>query len=195
MKKYIQLFIPKASTALLLLILPVSLTVYFVVSQYSNKFIVEQNVNYLDVQSDFVRTILFENRISELFVRFSDFALWGMLAAVILVSAWFIGASRTAAHNHMAVEDFRNFKVNRTSWHGHFAIEVGLKTLLVIIVTYLFMMILAKLVPQLIQNVGVALSEYSLQNVLDVVIANAYIYCAQLGIVIAIKAFKHIQID
>ena len=195
MKKYFQLFIPKPSTALLLLILPVSLTIYFVVSQYSNKFIVEQNVNYLDVQSDFVRTILFENRLSEFFVRFSDFALWGILAAIILVSVWFIGASKAAAHNHVAVEDFRNFRVDRTSWHGHFAVEVGLKTLLVIIITYLCMIILAKLVPQLIQNIGVALGDNTTQNILAVVIANMYIYGAELGIVLAAKAFRHIQID
>ena len=52
MNKYLRAFLPTPAVTLMLLFLPVILTTYFVVTQYADRFILENNVTYFDVQNN-----------------------------------------------------------------------------------------------------------------------------------------------
>ena len=195
MKNFIRAVLPKPSIAILLLLPPIAATIYFFVTQYSNKFIVEQNVNFFDIQNGFVRSLIFDNKISDFFLRFSDFAFWGVLAAVILIISWFISVARTTKQNHEVVASFENFQVDRSTWRGHFMVEIGLKVLLVGLVLYLLLLILSTLTPNLVNAIGATLTEANAHNIQQAVLANAYIYLAEIAIVVAMKLFKIIIIE
>lgn len=195
MKTYIKAVLPKPSIAILLLLPPIATTIYFFVTQYSNKFIVEQNVTFFDIQNGFVRSLIFDNKISDFFLRFSDFAFWGVFAAIILVISWFVSAARTTKRNHEVVANFENFQVDRSTWRGHFLVEIGLKVLLVGLIAYLLLLILASLTPNLLNAIGGVLTESTSHNILQVALANLYIYLAEIGVVIAIKLFKIIIVE
>lgn len=174
---------------------PIAATIYFFATQYSNKFIVEQNVSFFDIQNGFVRSLVFDNKISTFFLRFSDFAIWGVFAAIILVVSWFISTARTTKRNHEVVTSFENFQVDRSTWRGHFMVEIGLKVLLVGLVLYLLMLILSTLTPNLVNAIGATLTEANAHNIQQVALANAYIYLAELAVVVATKLFKIIIIE
>jgi len=194
-KTYLRAILPRPTIAILLLLPPIAATIYFFVSQYSNKFISEQHFTYFDVQNGFVRTIVFDNKISDFFLRFSDFAIWGVFAALVLIVSWFLSVARTTKRNHEVVTTFENFQVDRSTWRGHFLIEIGLKVLIVGLILYMLMLILSILTPSLLNAVGLVLTQVNAHNIFQLALVNLHIYFAELAIVIAIKLFKIIIVE
>ncbi|MDQ5913035.1 MAG: hypothetical protein QG659_457, partial [Patescibacteria group bacterium] len=115
MKNILKLF-PSPATTLSLFILPVLFSIYYVVTKFSDRFIAEQEITYFDVQNSWTGQFFVTQTWLEWFNRFMDFALWGMLAAIILIFAWFVSSARTALSNHEAVEEFKNFREEKSSW-------------------------------------------------------------------------------
>jgi len=194
MKNIQKIFVPKLWVAVLLLFIPIALTIYFFVSQYSNQFLVEQQVGYFDIQNQFVARLLFDNSVSDLFNRVSDFLFWGVLAAIILVISWFVSVSKTTVHNHTAAENFVNFQQSKQGWHGSFAAKLIIKGILALLVVYLLAVIFAKLTPNLVTATGNVITDASVGSMAKVVASNAYIYGALLAIVVMIKGFRHIEL-
>lgn len=195
MKKYLTLLLPSPAVAISLLSIPLAATVYFVFTQYSNKFIAEQSVDYFDIQNEIVRKLLFDNSFAASFNRFSDFAFWGILASIVIVVSWFFGVMKTTASNHTAVEGFNNFQTESSSWHRNFVIKIVIKVLLVIISLYTFIRLLSQFIPDISLAIGAQLRENTSENIKNIVIANVIAYLALLVIVTAIKMFRHINVE
>ena len=140
--KYI---LPSPAVAVSLFILPFVLSVYFLATQYSDRFVSEQDISYLDVQSSWLSRLFLDQSWLSWFNRFMDFALWGLLAIVILFAIWFFGSAKVAVKNHYAQEDFRNFKASKNSWHGQFFVVALLKFLLIIVILYSFLSIVTQI--------------------------------------------------
>lgn len=195
MKKLLVLILPTPSVAIALLALPLTSTTYFLFTQYSNKFIAEQSVDYFDIQNELVRKILFENSLAAGFNRFSDFLFWGILAAIIIVISWFIGVVKTTASNHSAVETFNNFQTDNASWNRSFAVKVIIKVLLVLIALYSLIRILSTYIPEISAAIGAQLREGSKENLINIFLANAVVYVSLLVIVVSYKIFRHISVE
>lgn len=195
MKKYAALLLPKPAISIALLVIPFAATVFFIFTQYSNKFIAEQNVEYFDIQNDIARKILFDNSLAVGFNRFSDFLFWGILAAIIIVLSWFFGVMKTTASNHTAVEAFNNFQIDNASWHRSFAIKIVIKILLVIIGLYVFLRLLSQLIPTISTAVGNQLRENNSDNIKNIVLANLAVYFALLLITTVFKMYRHISVE
>lgn len=193
LKQTLKQIVPKPSIWLGLLAVPLALSGYFLTKLYSNKFVLEQDFGYFDVQNSFVRTLLFDNSISEWFTRASDFLFWGVLAAIILVISWAVSAARTTKANHQAVEQFQNFNTSASSWHTHFVVQVVIKVLLAAIALYLMFALTFSLIPSLIE-VSAALIDKT-GGIAPVVLVNLRIYLYVLGVATAIKAFRHIAVE
>lgn len=193
--KLFRQILPQLWVSILLLVVPIGLTIYFFVTQYSNKFIVEQNVSFFDIQNGFMRSLFFDNQVSTYFQRFSDFAFWGVFAAVVLIAGWLISVARTTKQNHEIVAGFENFQVDRSTWRGHFLVEIGLKALLVIVAVYLLLLLVASLVPNLVHAVGATLTQASSATIRQVVVADIAIYLALIAIVVVVRLFKLVSID
>ena len=195
MKKYAILLLPSPAVALSLLAVPLAATVYFVFTQYSNKFIAEQSVDYFDIQNEFVRKILFDNSFAASFNRFSDFAFWGILAAIVIVVSWFFSVMKTTASNHTIVEGFNNFQTESSTWHRNFIIKIVIKVLLVIIGLYAFIRLLSQFIPDISATIGVQLRENTSENIKNIIVANLVAYVALLFIATAVKMFRHINVE
>lgn len=192
-RQILKTIVPKPSIWLGLLTVPLVLSGYFLTKLYSNKFVLEQDFGYFDVQNSFVRTLLFDNSISEWFTRASDFLFWGVLAAIILVIAWAVSAAKTTKANHEAVQQFQNFSSSASSWHTHFIVQVVVKILLVIISFYLLFALMFSLTPALIETSAALIDKSG--GIADVLLVNLKIYLYVIGVAIAIKAFRHITVE
>lgn len=191
--KSLKQLLPPIWVTLLLLVVPIGLTTYFVVTQYSNKFLVEQNVDYYQVNNSVVRSLLFDNKLADFLTRFSDFVFWGLLAAVILLVAWFIGVAKVTARNHAAVQSFTNFQADG-SWQRHFVIELIVKLILGVAIVMLTIVLYATLTPKLLGAVGDLLSSAN-GAVIHLLLANIYMYIGLFMLVISCRAFKRIQLN
>lgn len=192
----LSIFIPSGAISLSLLILPIVLTTYFLISQYSSQFLASQeSVPYTAADQTFLGRLLVEQPWTEWLSRFSDFAFWGVLAAVVLVLIWAVSVARTSMQNHTITEGFKNFKVKKAAWHSHFAVEVGLKVLLVGIGLYAIILLLARAIPGLAVNISLLLESVSSETVLEIVKSNLYIFGLELLIACVIKIFRHVQLD
>jgi hypothetical protein len=193
-RSYLQAILPTTAVAVSLLVLPFVLTVYFVVSQYSNRFILEQEVTYLDVQNNWLGQIMLNQSWVEYFNRFMDFAFWGFAAFIVLILAWAIGSTKVAFKNHYAAQEFNNFQVNKSTWHGSFFIVLVLKVMLVGIMLYALLAIIGRQAPALSAHISILLQGrvtwVALQPVL---LSNAYIFLLQYVIAVSLKSFKHLQ--
>lgn len=192
-RQTLQLIVPKPSILVGLLAVPIGMSGYFFVTLYSNKFLLEQEVGYFDVQNSFVRTLLFDNSISEWFTRASDFLFWGVLAAITLVIAWAVSAAKTTKANHEAVQQFQNFSSSASSWHTHFIVQIVAKILLVIISFYLLFALMFSLTPALIETSAALIDKSG--GIADVLLVNLKIYLYVIGVATAIKAFRHITVE
>lgn len=192
-RQTLKTVIPKPSVLIALLAAPIGLSGYFFVTLYSNKFLLEQEVGYFDVQNSFVRTLLFDNSISEWFTRASDFLFWGVVAAIILVIAWAVSAAKTTKANHAAVQQFQNFNDSTSSWHAHFVAQIVVKALLVVIGLYLLFSLIFSLTPSLIETSAAVIDNTG--NIPSVLFVNLKIYLYAVGIAATTKAFRHIIVE
>lgn len=195
MQKYFKNIFPSLAVTLSLLVLPIALTVYYIVSTYSNSFVSEQNINYFDVQGNFLGKALFEQGWVAWFNRFMDFAIWGLMAAIVLVAMWLISSAKVATKNHYAEETFANFKMNQKTWHRHFFVVAGLRVILAGIIMYSVVAIIGKSVPQIETTVSLAMQEVTTQTIKNVALAAGSVFVLQYLIITSIKTFRHLNLD
>lgn len=178
-----------------MLILPFLLTSYFVVTQYSDRFITEQGVSYADVQTNLLGKLLLNQNLIDMFNRFTDFAVWGIVAIVVLIVLWVFGNAKVSLQNHYTQEEFKNFNVSKQSWHQHFFVVAMLKISLIAVAMYAFMVIIVKIIPLLATNLSVASETLSQTNIWPVVQAELYLFLLQVLIVTCLKVFRHVRAD
>ena len=186
----LKYLLPSPAVAVSLLVLPSALSLYFLVTQYSDRFVAEQDVSYLDVQSSWLSRLFLDQSWLSWFNRFMDFALWGLLAIAVLVAIWFFGSAKVAVKNHYAQEDFKNFRASKNSWHGKFFVVAFLKFLLIIVQIYSVLSIVARLTPRLSVDISFLLQGFSRQGLITVLVTCAYMILLQLSIVVSFKLFK-----
>jgi len=193
--RYLKLFTPKPIVWVLALVLPITLSVYFFAVQYGNNYIASNEVGYDQLQQNALTRLLTGSQITGYFNRASDFILWGALAAVALLVAWVVSAARTTMANHSAVENFHNFRVTKSSWHGHFVTELTVKVLLAFLALYMVVLLLFKLIPDLSFAVGYLVDRVGVESSVRVAVQLAMIYVVQIVFVICVKATRAVEID
>lgn len=173
--------------------MPTLLTIYFVVTQYSQNFVAEQSISYLDVQNNWLGELFLSQQYIEWFNRFMDFAFWGIAAFVVLIGVWAFGAARVSVKNHYTQEEFQNFNENKLKWHENYFIIVLLKLIFVIVIVYSVFAIIGKHIPQLSAQISSTLAYPEVQKYSAVLVAGLAIFIYQYLIVLSVKLFKHLN--
>ena len=194
MKNILKLF-PSPATTLSLFILPVLFSIYYVVTKFSDRFIAEQDITYFDVQNSWTGQFFVTQTWLEWFNRFMDFALWGMLAAIILIFAWFVSSARTALSNHEAVEEFKNFREEKSSWQENFIIVAIVKFVLVVMMVITFFALLGQAIPLLGMNISSILDNYSLSAIWALTYSVLLVVFLQFMFITCVKIFKITRVD
>jgi hypothetical protein len=194
MKNILKLF-PSPATTLSLFILPVLFSIYYVVTKFSDRFITEQEITYFDVQNSWTGQFFVTQTWLEWFNRFMDFALWGMLAAIILIFAWFVSSARTALSNHEAVEEFKNFREEKSSWQENFIVVAIVKFVLVVMMVITFFALLGQAIPLLGMNISSILDNYSLSAIWALTYSVLLVVFLQFMFITCVKIFKITRVD
>ena len=194
MKNILKLF-PSPATTLSLFILPVLFSIYYVVTKFSDRFITEQEITYFDVQNSWTGQFFVTQTWLEWFNRFMDFALWGMLAAIILIFAWFVSSARTALSNHEAVEEFKNFREEKSSWQENFIIVAVVKFVLVVMMVITFFALLGQAIPLLGMNISSILDNYTLSALWALAYSVLLVVFLQFLLITCVKIFKITRVD
>lgn len=193
MRKYLTQLFPSLAATIATLILPFILTTYLVVSQYSDRFVSEQNISYADVQSNILAKLFLNQGLIDLINRFTDFTVWAVLAMVVLIALWMFSSARTSMHNHYAEESFKNFNTDVKTWHTHFFVIVALKVGLVVVALYCVLSLVVKALPLLATNTSIATQGYNSATIWPIGQATLYIIGLQWLFITCIKTFKHIR--
>lgn len=194
MKKILQLF-PSPASTLLLFVLPLVFSVYFVVTKFSNKFITEQNITYLDVQNSLAGQFFVSQAWLDWFNRFMDFALWGMFGGIVVIMAWFISSARTAVDNHTMETRFRNFREPTKQWHQQFIVVAFMKVVLVISMVVAVFSILGQAIPLLAMNITTSVQHFTPESLLPIVYAVLFTVLLQFLCITCWKTFRAIRAD
>ncbi len=194
MKNILKLF-PSPATTLSLFILPVLFSIYYVVTKFSDRFITEQEITYFDVQNSWTGQFFVTQTWLEWFNRFMDFALWGMLAAIILILAWFVSSARTALSNHEAVEEFKNFREEKSSWQENFIVVAIVKFVLVVMMVITFFALLGQAIPLLGMNISSILDYYTLGALWALAYSVILVVFLQFLFITCVKIFKITRVD
>lgn len=195
MKSSLSKLLPSPTVTVSLLSLPIVLTLYFVITKYSQDFVIEQDLTYLDVQNNWLGQVLVQQSYLEWFNRFMDFAFWGVLALVVIVGVWAVGAMRISFKNHFAQEDFVNFKENKASWHGNFFIVLLLRIILGILILYSFFAIAGRYIPLLSVGVSELVAGVRSDGIQNIVVSFAAIFGYQYLIAVTVKIFKYLRAE
>lgn len=194
MKQILKLF-PSLATTLLLFVLPLVFSVYFVITKFSDKFITEQDITYFDVQNSLAGQFFVSQTWLEWFNRFMDFALWGMFGAIIVVGAWLISSARTAVDNHTMETRFRNFRESPNIWHQKFIVAAFLKIVLVVSMVVAFFSLLGQAIPLLAMNITSSVQHFTAQSLLPILYAVLFIVLLQFLFLTCLTAFRAIRTD
>ncbi|MDQ5912664.1 MAG: hypothetical protein QG659_86 [Patescibacteria group bacterium] len=194
MKNILKLF-PSPAVTLSFFILPVVFSIYYVVTRFSDRFIAEQEITYFDVQNSLVGTFFVTQGWLDWFNRFMDFALWGMLAGMVLIAAWLISSARTAFKNHETETKFRNFTVSKESWHGQFIAVAAVKILLIVVMLFCFFSLLGQAIPLLAANIATLLQSITTSGVLATLYSVLIIVFLQFLFATSIRVFKLTHAD
>lgn len=192
---YIKHILPSIPVCIGLLIVPLLLTTYFVVTQFSDQFIAENSADFYSVQNEWLNPIFINSDWINWVNRFMDFAFWGMLALIVMVIGWSISSAKVAFKNHYAIEEFANFRESRISWHSQFYVVSFLKIATLIIMVYAIIAVLALQAPQLSLDVSIMLKKFSTQALKDVVLTASTLYLYSLLAVAAFKTFRYLRAD
>lgn len=192
---YFKHILPSFAVSLGLLLLPLAVTTYFVVTQYSDRLGVEYGIDYYAAQSSWLSPIVMNGSWIDGMNRFMDFAFWGMLALIVMVIGWTISSAKVAFKNHYAIEEFANFRESRVSWHSHFYVVLFLKIATGIIFLYAVIAVLARQAPQLSLSVANMLHEFNGLTLKDVLMAAAALYLYAFLAVTAAKTFLYLRAD
>lgn len=195
-KNYLHALLPSGAWMAGVAGLVALLAAYFVVAQYSNVFIEREGIGAFEAagQSPLAK-FLFYTPWAMWVDRALDFFFWGVIAAIIIVLVWAIGASKTSFANHKLVEKFQNFSADSQQWNQGFAVAVILRVLLVFIGLYLTGATITRFVPNLSVAVDVILYKQSPQNILQGLLKASILWLAMAAIISCIKIFRHIEID
>lgn len=194
MKQILKLF-PSPATTLLLLVLPLVFSAYFVITRFSDKVIAEQNITYFDVQHSLAGQFFVTQTWLDWFNRFMDFALWGMFGAIIVILAWFVSSARTAVDNHQLETGFRNFREPTKKWHQKFIIVALMKMVLVVSMAVALFSILGQGIPLLAMNIASSVQYFTLQSLLPILYAVLFLVLLQFLFITCINTFRAIRTD
>ena len=194
MKNILKLF-PSAAVTISFFVLPVLFSIYYVVTKFSDRFIAEQEITYFDVQNSWTGQFFVSQAWLQWFNRFMDFALWGMLAAIVLLLVWFISQARTAISNHEAIEGFKNFREKKSSWRQNFIIVAVVKVILVIMVIITFFALLGQAIPLLGLNISSTMDNFSLSTLWSLINSVMLVVILQFLLVTFVKIFNITRTD
>ena len=195
MKKYFSNIFPSLAASISFFIVPFILSVYFIITNYSDKFIATGNIDYFSVQSNVLATFFLSQSYVDWLNRFMDFALWGVFAAIVLLIVWAISVGRISVHNHLAQQEFVNFRASKQSWHGQFAVVAAVKVLLVFVMLYTVFQLIAHAIPLLATGIASCVQVVNGSNILGVAKAVLLIFVLQFLLVSCIKLFKLTRAD
>lgn len=194
--KYIKAILPSPAVFVSLFIAPLLLTLYFVLTRYSDRFLATQGVDYEAIQDNVLAVFFISGEWAQWLTRFMDFAFWGVLALIAILIAWGISVARTTVENHVTEQSFYNFKTAQKDWHGNFVMVTIIKVLLLLVMVYSVFQLIARAVPQLAAGIGsIVVEGVSADSVLQVTLGALLIVALQLLFVMAYKMFKITQID
>lgn len=191
----ITTILPPLYTALLCLVLPLFLTVYFWILRYREAFTSSENFDYFATQQDFLGRLLISEKLASALDTFINFAFWGVLAAIVLVVVWLVSAARVTIANHGAVGQFRNFRVSKSDWHGKFAVTATLKIIILGFIVYCIISILVKAIPGVSVTVSHFISQSDFGKGLQLILANGRLFLLQIGVIVAIRIYRRIEIE
>lgn len=194
MREYKEAFLPSGVIALIFFSVSVLLTIYFFITLYTASLITSEGSSLaVATQNNIVVKAIFFVPWASWIDRALDFAFWGAIAALFLITIWSLSAVRVSLSNHHTIGHFNNFKESKTRWHESFIVEIALKTILIFSILYLASTLLFRFVPELSTAVAKAIQKVSAENVVEVVIAALCIFGALYATAMCIKIYQHIQ--
>lgn len=193
MKKRYRELLPSGAATLGMLALPLVLTLYFVITRYSQEFIASTQVNYFDVQESLLTQWFISQAWLEWFNRFMDFAFWGVIALIVIMCAWAYSSTKVALSNHYTQQEFANFKTTKTAWHEKFFIVLIIKVILIVLVLYSIFAIIGKSIPQLAASISAVVYDFNVAGLKSPIVAFLAIFIYQYLIASSIKIFKHLS--
>jgi len=195
-KNYLRALLPSSAWLAGVAGVVVLLIAYFFVAQYSDVFIEREGIGAFETAGqDPLARFLFYTPWAMWVDRALDFLFWGVIAAIVIVLAWAVGASKTSFANHKLVEKFQNFNADARQWNQSFMVAVILRVLLAFIGLYLLGAVITRFVPNLSVAVDTILYKRTLGNILDGFLKAFFLWLAVAAIISCIKIFRHIEID
>jgi len=195
MKRYLKAVLPTPAMWVGFLILPTFLTVYFLVSRYSDQFIKTQGIDYVAVQNNVLAQLYITGSLANFFTRFMDFAFWGVLATIAILIAWSIGLAKTTLYNHTTEQQFTNFNQSSKSWHTNFVTVLVIKLLLVVLMIYFVFQIILTAIPTLASGIAACVLELGLPALVSVTTGYLLLVVFQALLVTSVRLFKTTQAE
>lgn len=184
------------SSTLLLFLLPILLSLYYVVTRYSENFVAEQQLTYFDVQNNWLGQVFLDQRWLDWFNRFMDFAFWGVLGMITLLGLWLFSAAKVSIKNHYEEENFRNFNIPKDTWHSHFIVVVIVKIVVAIMALISSFSLIAQALPLLETNIIIILQQgFTMSRLWQAMVAGLFIVFLQYLFFVSVKIFKLVHGD
>ena len=187
MFKNLKSILPSVSSIVYLLILPIFLVTYSLVVHYSARLTVTQD--------NIFQTWYLNQGWSQYVNRFTDFALWGGLAAIVLLAIWLVSASRTTVNNHYAEENFVNFNIPKNTWHSHFVTMIVVKIAIVFSTIFSLVFLIGQAAPLLVSQVDLAASHTTQHTVVLAIDGALLVIVMQYLIILCFKLFKFSHLE
>jgi len=195
LKAYFRAVLPTPATTIFLVMLPMLLGIYFLIVGYSDNAVSSGLAGEVDINKNVLLKVLFGLPWAQWLNRFGDFIFWGVLAAIGLIAFWLLSSARFSWGNHVAEQSFRNFRISKSSWHGHFIVAISAEVGLVAIFLYLLAVLLAQSIPNLARSVSDAIVMTTSGSLVHILERAFVIVCLQFGMIVAIKTLKGIQVE
>ncbi len=195
-KKYIRALLPTGAWLAGVTGLVVLLVAYFTAAQYSNVFIEREGVGAFETASQNpLSKFLFFTPWALWVDRALDFLFWGVIAAIVIVVAWAISASKTTFSNHNMVKNFQNFNADAGQWNQGFLTAIILRVLLVFIGLYSLGAVITRFAPGLSSSIGDLLYERTALTIAACVLHVIILWFAIVTIISCVKIFRHIEVN
>ena len=195
MNGVLKKIIPRPATTLSLFILPFVLSVYFLVTKYSDKFIVTTEINYFDVQDNVLEMFFLQQAWKDYLARIMDFAFWGVLASLAILIWWCVSIAKTSVENHNIQSGFTNFQISKEKWHGSFIMVATIKIILIFVMAYSLFTLIARAVPLLALGIANSIQQLSTEHLLQAVYGALLIVGLQALFIMCLKLFKITRAD
>lgn len=189
----LQRLLPSPVLVACFFILPLLLTAYYWLTRYSSKVMTTGEISFSDFQNRFLATFFFSQAWVTWFNGLLDFAIWGVVAAGVLILIWAFGAVRDALSRHYSSQTLINQGHSRMSHHSRFWGAAAIKFLLVVVGLYCLVALLVRFIPELEHSVEWAVYDTSGTAIIDVLLAILKIVGLQYLIALCIITFTHIN--